>query len=240
MRPVIGLSTYLEPMRWEIYDTRAAYLPEHYVTPLTSSGATVALLPPQPAEGAAAAIAALDGLVVTGGADVDPARYGAERHPMTQRARPDRDAWELALLDAAIASGTPFLAICRGVQVLNVLRGGTLIQHLPEVVGDDRYSSGGEVFNLNEATVEGGSALSRITQGDVSLDVRSHHHQALDRIGDGLRVTARSGDHVVQAVELEGADFGIGVQWHPEQGDDPRLFDALVDAARAHAASRAS
>lgn len=237
-RPVIGLTTYLEPIRWAIYDGSAAYLPEQYFSVIEEAGAGVVLLPPQPADGADAVVAGIDGLVVTGGSDVDPARYGAERHPRTQPARPERDAWEIALLESAIASATPFLAICRGVQVLNVLRGGTLIQHLPDVVGDDRYSSGGEVFNLNEAAVDASSLLSRIVPGAASIDVRSHHHQALDRIGDGLRVTARSADGIVQAVELDGAAFGLGVQWHPEQGRDPRLFRALVAAASVHRSGR--
>jgi putative glutamine amidotransferase len=235
-RPVIGLTTYLEQAKQGVWDVRAAFLPEVYFRAVTDAGGIAVLLPPQPASTDIAdrVVDGLDGLIVTGGMDVDPARYGAEPHPETDAPRRDRDAWEDALLTAAIARELPFLGICRGLQLLNVVRGGSLLQHLPEAVGTERYRAGGGVFTVNEAAVDGDSRLGRLLDDQASIDVRSYHHQAVDRVGDGLRVTATSSDGVVQAVELEGVPFGLAVQWHPEEdaAQDARLFSGLVEAAR--------
>lgn len=239
-RPLIGLTTYLEQARTGVWDVPASFLPKVYLDGVTRAGGVAILLPPQPVTAGIAAevVRRLDGLIVTGGKDVDPARYGQVPHPANDEPRPERDAWEDALLTAAIETEVPFLGICRGLQVLNTLRGGSLIQHLPDVVGDDRYSKGNGVFALNEAAIDPDSLLADVLEHDVSVDVQSYHHQAVDRPGEGLRVVARSSDGIVQAMELEGTRFGLGVQWHPEQAADPRLFEALVAAARAHAASR--
>jgi putative glutamine amidotransferase len=177
-------------------------------------------------------------LIISGGKDVDPARYGQEPHPETDEPRRDRDAWEDALLTAAIETELPFLGICRGAQMLNVALGGTLVQHLPEVVGSTRYNLGSGEFAENEVTVEGSKLASMI--GD-SVVGKSYHHQAIDRVGEGLVVTARSDDGTIQAVELPSVPFGVAVQWHPEQDeDDIRLFQGLVDAARSYRASRST
>lgn len=238
--PLIGLTTYLEQASTGVWDLPASFLPKVYLDAVTRVGGVAILLPPQPvdAEIAAEVVTRLDGLIITGGKDVAAARYGAEPHPANDEPRPDRDAWEDALLTAAIDQGVPFLGICRGVQLLNTLRGGSLIQHLPDVVGDDRYSAGNGTFSLNEAAVDRDSMLGGLLDHEASVDVQSYHHQAIDRPGDGLRVVARSSDGIVQALELEGVPFGLGVQWHPEQGDDPRLFEGLVRAAREHRAAR--
>jgi putative glutamine amidotransferase len=218
-----------------VWDVRASFLPEVYLDAVTRSGGIAVLLPPQPvtAEIADRVLDGLDGLIVTGGKDVDPARYGQAPHPSTDRPALDRDDWEDALLRAAIRRELPFLGICRGAQMLNVALGGTLIQHLPDVVGSDRYNIGGDKFNQVAVEVEPGSELSDLVGAGVAGKV--HHHQAIDRLGDGLSVSARAEDGIIQAIELDSVPFGVAVQWHPEESqDDLRLFAGLVEAARAY------
>lgn len=232
-RPVIGLTTYLEQAAQGVWDVRAAFLPEVYFDAVTASGGIAVLLPPQkdPDDAAPAVLDGLDGLILTGGVDVQPELYGAPRHPLTDPARADRDAWEMALFAGAEERRMPVLAICRGMQVVNVARGGTLHQHLPEVVGHERYRLGKGVFATNTAEVVAESRLASII-GAGPQDVHSYHHQAIDRLGDGLLVTARTADGVVYAVEGTGDGYLVGVQWHPEQNlDDRRLFADLVVAA---------
>jgi len=240
-RPLIGLTTYLEQAQQGVWDVQASFLPKVYFEAVNRAGGIAVLLPPQPvdAEIASEVLDGLDGLIITGGKDVDPARYGQEAHPTTDEPRPDRDAWEDALLTAAIDRELPFLGICRGLQVLNVIRGGNLIQHLPDVVGSTRYNAGGGVFTVNEVGIDGGTKLAELLP-DAALGVKSYHHQAVDELGDGLVVTARSDDGTIQAVELPGVPFGVAVQWHPEEdaAEDARLFAGLVDAARSYRAAR--
>jgi putative glutamine amidotransferase len=233
--PVIGLTTYLEQAQTGAWDVPASFLPKAYFEAVTKAGGIAVLLPPQPVDSAIAnrVIDGLDGLIVTGGKDVDPARYGQEPHPTTDEPRLDRDAWEDALLLAAVDRRLPFLGICRGAQVLNVALGGTLHQHLPDVIGSTRYSTGVGTFLVNEVTVAPDGVLPQLLRDTPTLDVKSHHHQAIDRLADGLVVTARSDDGTIQAVELESAPFGVAVQWHPEEdAGDLRLFAGLVEAAR--------
>jgi putative glutamine amidotransferase len=232
--PVIGLTTYLEQVQAGVWDVPASYLPKVYLSAVTRAGGIAVLLPPQPVDAAIAArvVDGLDGLIVTGGKDVDPALYGQQPHPTTDAPRRDRDAWEEALLTAAIESELPFLGICRGAQMLNVALGGTLHQHLPDVVGSTRYNRGNGQFSPNEVAVDPGSTLGSLL-GDDPLTVQSYHHQAIDEVAAGLTVSARSDDGTIQAVELDSIPFGVAVQWHPEEdGEDLRLFEGLVDAAR--------
>jgi putative glutamine amidotransferase len=240
-RPVIGLTTYLEQAQTGVWDVQAAFLPKVYFEAITRVGGIAVLLPPQPASAEIAdrVLDGLDGLIITGGKDVDPARYGQEPHPTTDSPRTDRDAWEDALLTAAIARELPFLGICRGAQMLNTTLGGSLHQHLPEVIGTEKYQLGGGNFSQIDVTVDSDSAVGRLVGGQP-LAVAVYHHQAIDRVGEGLRVTARSDDGVIQAVELTGVPFGVAVQWHPEQtAEDLRLFAGLVEAARDYAAGQA-
>lgn len=233
--PLIGLTTYLEQAQTGVWDVPAAFLPQVYFDAVTRAGGIAVLLPPQPAsaEIAARVLDSIDGLIITGGKDVDPARYGQDPHPTTDDPRRDRDAWEDALLTGAIERELPFLGICRGAQVLNVALGGTLHQHLPDVIGHDGYQRGGGTFSTVAVEVDRASTLHELV-GD-SVDAEVYHHQAIDRVGDGLTVTARTPEGVIEAVELASVPFGVAVQWHPEETtDDIRLFQGLVDAARTY------
>ncbi len=233
-KPLIGLTTYLEQAQTGVWDVPASFLPKVYFEAVNRSGGIAVLLPPQPvdAEIANRVLDSLDGLIITGGKDVDPALYGQEPHATTDSPRTDRDHWEEALLTAAIDRGLPFLGICRGAQVLNVALGGTLHQHLPDVIGSTRYNLGGGVFAENEVAVEPASTLATLV--GEGLAVKSYHHQAIDAVADGLVVTARSDDGTIQAVELSSVPFGVAVQWHPEEDaeQDARLFAGLVVAAK--------
>ncbi len=234
-RPVIGLTTYLEQAKQGVWDVRAAFLPQQYFDAVIASGGIAVLLPPQPAsmDAASAVLDGLDGLILTGGLDVQPELYGAARHPLTDAARPDRDEWELALFRGAEERQLPVLAICRGLQLVNVARGGTLHQHLPEALGTERYRIGGGVFAENTVTVDDGTALAALVGEE--LGVHSYHHQGIDRLGDGLVATARTDDGLVQAFESTGDGYVLGVQWHPEENaEDRRLFAGLVAEASAY------
>jgi putative glutamine amidotransferase len=224
VRPLIGVSTYLEAgARWGVWELDAALLPAGYPRLVQRAGGLAAMLPPDDPAHAAATVARLDGVVVAGGPDVDPSRYGAERSPRTGPPAPERDAWELALIEAALTSGTPLLGICRGMQLLNVALGGTLVQHLDGHVGEVG------VFGRHTVKPVPGTRYAEAAPEPVS--VPTYHHQAVDRLGDGLVVSAYAEDGTVEAVEPPGAGWVLGVQWHPEMGEDVRVMRALVRAA---------
>jgi putative glutamine amidotransferase len=211
-----------------------AMLPAFYLEGVTRAGGLAVIVPPQQvdSEDASKLLAGLDGLIVTGGRDVEASRYGQVPHEKAERPDLIRDLLEDQLLTAAIESKLPFLGICRGAQMLNVTRGGTLIQHLPDVIGDDRYLQGGGNFAQMQMSVREGSLLSSIV-GEQVENAALYHHQAIEEPGQGLQVVAYSPDGIVQAIEVEGHPFGLAVQWHPEQTlDDLRLFEALVAAAK--------
>ena len=230
LRPLIGLSAYREQAAFGVWNTQTDLLNSLYARSVEAAGGIAVLLPPQ-GEEAAEVVRRLDGLVITGGSDVDPARYGHAAHPRTQQARPDRDAWELALLDRAAALGVPTLGICRGLQVMAVHAGGTLEQHLPDVVGHDEHSPGGDAFGWVSVTTEPGSQVRTLVGAE--LQVNCHHHQAVVR-HPGLVPTAHAADGTLEALEHPDRPFWLGVQWHPEHGDDYGLFRGLVLAANRH------
>lgn len=227
-RPLIGISTYREQARWGYWDVPAVLLPATYADAVAECGGEPVLLPT--GSTTAGVVDRLDGLVVAGGADVDPARYGKPPGEHTTVLRPDRDAAELALLTAALERDLPVLAICRGMQLLNVLLGGDLVQHLPDVPDSGPHQTGPGLYAQREVRTVPGTALSQLLGPTAPADC--HHHQALGRIADGLTPAAWAEDGVLEAVEAGDRRFCIGVQWHPEAGADRRLFGALANAAR--------
>ena len=233
LAPVIGISAYHEQAHWGKWDAEAVVLPWSYPARIAQAGGIAVLLPPVP--GIAGVLDRLDGLILSGGGDFDPAGYGAQRHPETTSVWPDRDAAEVALLSAALERGLPVLGICRGMQVINVTMGGSLHQHVPDVVGHHGHAPVPGSYGAHPVRVAADSGLAGIL-GRTQVDkVPTHHHQALDRLGNGLTATAWSDDGIIEAVELDapGCPFAVAVQWHPEAGDDLSLFRALVAAAAA-------
>lgn len=234
--PVIGLTTYRTRAQMTSYDDEHAVVPAQYIDAITRAGGSALLLAPQPitAERARQLIGLIDGLIIAGGEDVNPQRYGQRKGPHTEDSVDLRDDFEDALLAAALAVSLPVLGICRGAQLMNVHCGGTLHQHLPDVIGHSRYSPEDGSFAPEEITVSAGSRISEIFSGEETVTGYVGHHQAIDQLGRGLRVTARGFDGVIQAIEIEGHPFGLAVQWHPEENlADNRLVEALVRSARA-------
>jgi putative glutamine amidotransferase len=232
-RPVIGITTYVEPASWGVWrDVSAAIVPHAYVRQVTAAGGLPILVPPLPGEASAedieAVLSRLDGLILSGGADVEPARYGAVPHASIQAPRPDRDGSELGLAVATAGTDLPVLGICRGMQVMAVAAGGDLVQHLPDVLGTEEHSPGPGRYGSHDVRIEPASKLGAILGEHV--EVATYHHQGVGQ-HPGLRATGWSPDGLLEAFEDEQAVYRIGVQWHPEVGDDPRLFQSLVAAA---------
>jgi putative glutamine amidotransferase len=247
MTPVIGITTYEDQASWRSWSTRAAILPYVYVDAVRRNGGRAVLLPPGGDDAEASdTVAGLDGLVVTGGPDIDPVRYGAPRHPRTQVPVATRDTWDLAVTGHALRQGVPLLAICRGMQVLNVCRGGTLHQHIPDLHGHERHGGPPNGFGLHQVRISPDSTLATILTGGEVFEVPTKHHQSVDLLGDGLKAVAWEQDGTIEAVEPGPSElddfsgFVLGVQWHPEQGSGLRVFSALVSAAGMRAAARST
>ncbi|RPK68191.1 putative glutamine amidotransferase [Streptomyces sp. ADI96-02] len=229
-RPVIGVSTYQEPARWGVWEMPSVLLPEAYPRLVRAAGGLAVMLPPDDtADAARETVAALDGVVIAGGADVEPVRYGAAPDPRTGPPARGRDSWELALIEAAVEQNVPLLGICRGMQLLNVAFGGTLHQHL------DGHSGGLGVFGGHPVLPVPGTAYAAVVPEETV--VPAYHHQAVDRLGAGLIASAHAPDGTVEALEMADHEgLVLAVQWHPEMGEDVRVMTALVHAARARRA----
>jgi putative glutamine amidotransferase len=229
-RPLIGIGANMVRAKWAVWDRPATLMAQTYIDLMTAADCIPVLLPPQP--GIEETVHRLDGLLLPGGGDLDPELYGAPRHSETGRLNPRRDAAEVALAGEAIRTGLPVLGVCRGLQVLNVVLGGTLHQHLPDITGHQGHEPEPGVFGAQPVRLEPGSQIAKIMDGDTAT-VPCHHHQAIDRIGAGLTVTARSEDGIIEAAELADHPFAVAVQWHAEEsgGRADSLFRALVEAA---------
>jgi putative glutamine amidotransferase len=227
-KPVIGITTYLTSARFGVWEEDAALVPVVYVRAIEAAGGRALLVPPS-VDGIPETLDALDGLLFTGGSDLDPELYGQDAHAETNDIVPQRDSAEIALLRAALERDLPVLAVCRGSQVLNVALGGDLVQHLPDVVGDEKHKHTPGVFADHDVDVVPGTRVQQIL-GDRA-PVKSHHHQGYGRLGEGLREAARAEDGTVEALEDPSRRFALGVLWHPEAGEDFALFEELVEEA---------
>jgi putative glutamine amidotransferase len=244
-RPIIGICTALERAQWSVWDQQALLLPRSYVDAVQRAGAMVLMLPPDPrlTEDPSEALDLIDGLLLAGGADIDPASYGAQPHAETFGTVPERDAFEIALVRAAIERELPILGICRGMQLINVAYGGTLFQHLPERFGHHEHCRVPGSFDDADhdvRLVEG--SLAALAAGETDHATKSHHHQGVDRLGEGLKITGYSTlDELPEAIELDGdasggealdGRFVLGVQWHPEADAQSKVLSAFVSAAQ--------
>jgi putative glutamine amidotransferase len=235
-RPLIGISAYAQPASWGAWQLPAAFVPLHYVESVERAGGRALLVPPS-TDAVDEVLDVLDGVVFSGGIDIDPAAYGAQRHPRTDPAQSRRDAGELALLEGALERDMPTLAICRGFQLLNVLRGGDLVQHLPEAVGHEGHREVLGRFSEHRVQVKEGTRLASIL-GPRHDGVQSSHHQGVGLVGKGLVETAWAEDGSLEGLEDPGKRFAVAVLWHPEMEEDKRLFAALVDEARTYGAEQ--
>ena len=226
-RPVIGITAYREQAAWGVWDQPAVLIPASYVDHVVAAGGLPIVLPPA-VEPDPQVLELLDGLVLAGGADLNPGLYGEAAHSETIGWRDDRDRGELAILDGALQRDLPVLGICRGLQIMTVHAGGRLEQHLPDVVGHDQHRPAPGVFGVHPVTLVEQSLAHRVL-GNTST-VKSYHHQGVADAWS-LAVVGRADDGSIEAVEVHGRRFALGVLWHPEAGDDPRLFEALVSAA---------
>jgi putative glutamine amidotransferase len=229
VRPLIGITTYVERAAWGVWDKPAVLVPASYVEAVDAAGGRPVLLPPL-AEAGAETIDALHGVLFSGGSDIDPELYGREPHFETKIIRPERDQGEFHLIRVALERDVPLLAICRGMELLNVACGGTLEQHLPERTTEVQHKGGLGQYSTHEVAIKPDSKLGSILGS--SAEVCSHHHQAPETVGKGLEEVAWASDDTIEGVEMPSKRFVVGVIWHPEEGRDPSLFDALVEEAR--------
>jgi putative glutamine amidotransferase len=243
-RPVIGVCTSLTHAAWGVWQERAALLPYDYMLAIQRAGALAVMIPPDAEleRDPDPALDLLDGLILAGGEDIDPACYGAERHPMTGASVPERDRVEIALARRAVERDIPVLGVCRGMQLINVAFGGTLKQHLPDDVGheDHRRVPGSFDEADHDVRLEENSLAARAA-GELVHATKSHHHQGVERIADGFEVTGRSVlDELPETIEAPDRRFVLGVQWHPEVDQTSQVISALVEEARAYRSNRGS
>ena len=229
-RPIIGITGELEAARWRNWIREAVVSPVSYTRAVERAGGAPVILPPVPSSSVPSLIANVDALVIAGGRDVDPSLYDEAPHEQTDAPDHRRDRFEILMIRAAIEADLPFLAIGRGMHILNVARGGTLIQHLPDRLGSESHMPDPVKLTVHDVQISAASKIGRVL--GATARVPAAHHQAIDRIGSGLLPVAWTPDQVVEAVELQGHKFGLGVQWQPEESNDVRIFEALVAAAK--------
>jgi len=236
---VVGICAAIERVRWGPWEAESAMMPLTYTAAVQAAGALALLLPPDRATEAVSdpLLDRVDAVVLAGGADIDPATYGRERHPQTGESSLERDRFELAVAARALERDLPVLGICRGMQLLNVLRGGTLVQHLPERLGHNEHRHTPGAFCDHDVRLRAGSLAARATGGEL-VTVKSHHHQGIEALGEGVVASGWSApDDVVEAIELPEHRFALGVMWHPEGDERSRVVAALVEAAREQVAA---
>jgi putative glutamine amidotransferase len=239
-RPVIGICTAVERVSWSAWEVLTTVSPRSYTLTVQAAGGMALLLPPDDAaaEQPGEMLDLIDGLILAGGSDIDPATYGAVPHPETRGTWPERDRFELALTHAALEREMPVLGICRGMQLLNVACGGTLIQHLPDLVGHDDHRHTPGAFGDHDVRLQEGTLAARAV-GSEHTAVKSHHHQGVDELGEGLVAVGWSdADDTIEAVELPGRTYALGVLWHPEEDERSNVIGSLVEAARGYAEGR--
>jgi putative glutamine amidotransferase len=241
-RPVIGMCTAVERARWSVWDLRAMLLPSNYIEAVQRAGGLALMLAPDPllVEDPSEAIDLIDGLLLAGGADIDPACYGEPAHAETGETAPERDAFEIALTRAAIEQDLPVLGICRGMQLINVACKGTLLQHLPEHYGHHEHRRVvGSFDGADHEVLLSEGSLAASAAGELRHATKSHHHQGIGRLGEGLSVSGASTlDDLPEAIERADRRFVLGVQWHPEADAASRVIDAFVAAAAARVGER--
>jgi putative glutamine amidotransferase len=241
-RPVIGICTAIETATWAAWELLVNLSPRSYTLAVQRAGGVALLLPPDDAvaENPDELLDLVDGLILAGGSDIDPGSYGARPHPATKGTRPERDRFEIALGTRALERDIPLLGICRGMQMLNVIQGGTLQQHIPDVIGNDDHRHTPGAFSDHDVLLEQGSLAARVV-GAERTAVRSGHHQGVDELGEGIVVSGRAdGDQLVEAIELPEKGFAVGVLWHPEEDERSRVIGALVEEARSRAGEPAA
>jgi putative glutamine amidotransferase len=239
-RIAIGVCAALERARWGPWEDAVTMLPRSYATAVQAAGGLAFLLAPDEAatEAPDPLLDRIDALILAGGSDVDPASYGAARHPETSGTCPERDRFEIALARQALERGMPVLGVCRGMEIANVALGGTLVQHLPDTIGSDQHRHTPGAFADHVVRLEPGSLAAMVSGAEPADDyvvtVKSHHHQGVDELGEGFVASGWSvSDGVIEAIELPGQRFALGVLWHPEEADDGRVIASLVEAATA-------
>ena len=228
MKPLIGITSYAEKVQMGVWTEQSALVPLVYVKAVEHAGGRPIVIPPVD-DAVEETLDALHGVIFSGGGDLDPELYGAEAHPSTDAPKPWRDKPELELLEAALARDMPVLAICRGSQLLNIARGGDLVQHLPEIVGHTRHKERAGYFSDHDVSIAPESRLGGLL--GEHAPIKSHHHQGMGKIGDGLRPVAWDEDGYVEGLEDPEKRFALGVLWHPEEGEDYALFKGLVEEA---------
>ncbi|GIH24128.1 gamma-glutamyl-gamma-aminobutyrate hydrolase [Acrocarpospora phusangensis] len=224
-RPLVGITTYLEAARWGAWVREAVLSPQAYARAVEKAGGLPVLLPPLSPAGAEDHLRGLDALLLAGGAELDPGMYGEPRDSRVDEPQQHRDRFELALTRAAVAAGLPLLGVSRGMHMLNVAQGGTLIPWLPEVVAHDRHGTARHTVTVSVSSKIGKAIGDR-------AEVTGPHNQSVKRLGTNLLAVAWADDQIVEGIELQGHRFAVGVQWHPERTEDIRLIEALIEAAR--------